>query len=104
MKKILVTAAALVLAGSLGSAMAEDQTALATSKGCMACHKVDAKLVGPSYQEVAAKYKGDAAAADTLVKKVQTGGAGTWGKVPMPPNAHVAEEDIRAIVEWILAM
>ena len=81
-----------------------DQTALATSKGCMACHKVDMKVVGPAYQEVAAKYKGDPAAVDMLIAKVKAGGQGTWGEIPMPPNPAVSDEDISALVNWILSM
>ncbi|MCM8882032.1 MAG: c-type cytochrome [Candidatus Thiodiazotropha sp.] len=76
--------------------------ALATTSGCMACHQIEMKVVGPSYKDVAAKYKGDAAAVDMLVEKVKTGGSGTWGEIPMPPNGHVPEESIRAIVSWLL--
>ncbi|MCU7891282.1 MAG: c-type cytochrome [Candidatus Thiodiazotropha sp. (ex Ustalcina ferruginea)] len=79
-----------------------DQLALATTSGCMACHQIEMKVVGPSYKEVAAKYKGDAAAVDMLVAKVKAGGSGTWGQIPMPPNGHVPEENIRAIVSWLL--
>lgn len=77
---------------------------LAQSSGCMGCHQVAAKVVGPSYNEVAAKYKGDVAALEMLVKKVRNGGTGTWGQVPMPPNAHVSEANVRSIVEWVLAL
>ena len=86
------------------AAASDGQLALATTSGCMACHKVDAKLVGPGYQEVAAKYKGDAAALEMLVEKVKKGGTGTWGPVPMPPNAHVSDENIRAILAWVLSL
>jgi cytochrome c len=81
-----------------------DPLALATTSGCMACHQVEAKVVGPAYKEVSAKYKGDAAAVDMLVSKVKAGGVGTWGQIPMPPNAHVSDENIRAIVEWVLTL
>jgi cytochrome c len=81
-----------------------DQLALATSSGCMACHQLEAKVIGPAYKEVAAKYKGDAAAVDMLVSKVKSGGVGTWGQIPMPPNAHVSDDDIRAIVDWVLSL
>ncbi|MES9815795.1 MAG: c-type cytochrome [Candidatus Thiodiazotropha sp.] len=79
-----------------------DALALATQSGCMACHQVATKVVGPAYTEVAAKYKGDAAALDMLVGKVKSGGVGTWGQVPMPPNAHVSDDNIRTIVSWVL--
>lgn len=83
----------------------EQATALITDKGylCLSCHQVDAKLVGPGYKEVAAKYKGDANAAKMLVKKVTEGGAGTWGEMPMPANA-VSDDDVKALVNWILSL
>lgn len=80
----------------------EDIVALATANGCLACHQVEVKVVGPSYKEVAAKYKGDAGAEDMLVNKVLNGGVGTWGQIPMPPNLHVGEEKVRKIVAWVL--
>jgi cytochrome c len=83
-------------------AAAGDPLALATQSGCMACHQVETKVVGPAYKEVAAKYKGDAAALDMLIGKVKGGGVGTWGPIPMPPNAHVSDENIRTIVSWVL--
>jgi cytochrome c len=67
-------------------------------------HGLSTKVVGPAYKEVAAKYKGDAAAADMLVAKVKNGGVGTWGQIPMPPNAHVSDDSIRTLVEWVLSM
>ncbi|MES9828282.1 MAG: c-type cytochrome [Candidatus Thiodiazotropha sp.] len=79
-----------------------DALALATQSGCMACHQVATKVVGPAYTEVAAKYKSDAAALDMLVAKVKSGGVGSWGQVPMPPNAHVSDDNIRTIVSWVL--
>jgi cytochrome c len=81
-----------------------DQMALATQSGCMACHQLETKVVGPAYKEVAAKYKGDAAALDMLVAKVKSGGVGTWGQIPMPPNPQVSDENIRAIVTWVLSL
>ncbi|MES9940359.1 MAG: c-type cytochrome [Candidatus Thiodiazotropha sp. 6PLUC2] len=91
-------------AAPAAAASGGDQLALATSSGCMACHQIEVKVVGPAYKEVAAKYKGDAAAADMLVAKVKAGGVGTWGQIPMPPNAHIADENIRAVVNWILTL
>jgi cytochrome c5 len=78
--------------------------ALMQKDGCAACHAVDKKIVGPAYNDVAAKYKGDSAALAKLVQKVKSGGAGVWGQVPMPPNAQVPDEDIKALVSWILSL
>jgi cytochrome c5 len=72
--------------------------------GCAACHAADKKIVGPSFQEVAAKYSGDKGAPAKLAQKVKTGGAGVWGQVPMPPNAAVSDDDIKALVAWILTL
>ena len=96
----------LVLIAALGAAFATPAFAsleLATKSACTACHAIDKKLVGPSYQEVAAKYKGNAKAEAMLIAKVKAGGVGTWGQVPMPPNAAVKDADITTLVKWILA-
>ena len=78
--------------------------ALMQKDGCGACHGVDKKIVGPAYVDVAAKYKGDAGALAKLTQKVKAGGAGVWGPVPMPPNPQVPDDDIKALVSWILAL
>ena len=101
--KILVTSlfvSAGLLAGA-GNALASE--ALAKKYNCLTCHATDKKLVGPSYQEVAAKYKGDAGAEAKLVAKVKNGGSGVWGQIPMPPNASVPDADIKTLVKWVLA-
>jgi cytochrome c551/c552 len=78
--------------------------AMMQKDGCGACHAVDKKIVGPAFQDVAAKYKGDAGALAKLTQKVKVGGVGVWGPVPMPPNSWVADGDIQALVTWILAL
>ena len=60
---------------------------LATANNCLACHKTDTQLVGPSYQDVAAKYKGQDGAADILYESIKNGASGKWGAIPMPANA-----------------
>ena len=77
---------------------------LLAKNACTACHAVDKKVIGPAYQEVAAKYRGQAGAEEKLVQKVKNGGSGVWGPVPMPPNPQVKDEDLRAMVRWILAL
>jgi len=76
---------------------------LAKKHACFACHTLDKKMVGPSYKEVAAKYRSDKEAAAKLAGKVKNGGQGVWGNVPMPPNAAVPDADIKALVGWILS-
>jgi cytochrome c len=77
---------------------------LAQKNACTACHSVDKKLVGPAYKDVAAKYKGDAKAQARLEEKVKKGSVGTWGQVPMPPNANVKDADVKTLVTWILSL
>lgn len=76
---------------------------LAQKKNCMACHALDKKLVGPAYKEVAAKYKGDKTAEAKLVEKVQKGGSGVWGSMPMPPNPQVSPAEAKTLVAWVLS-
>lgn len=77
--------------------------AIADSNACMGCHAVDRKLVGPSFQQIAAKYKGDAQAPGKLARKVKDGGAGVWGMIPMPAHQSMSDADIRMVVDWVLA-
>lgn len=100
----LTAAAALSFAGGALAADAKAAEALAKNNGCLACHTADKKLVGPSFKEIAAKYRNDKAAEANLVKKVKAGGKGVWGDVPMPPNAHVKDADIKTMVQWILSL
>ncbi len=76
---------------------------LAKAKGCMACHSVDKKIVGPAYKEVAKKYKGDAKAPGHLFQKVRKGGKGVWGQVPMPPQTAPSDDELKSILAWVLA-
>ena len=98
---LLSLALAAAAAGAAGPAQASLD--LAKKHNCLACHQVDKKVVGPSFQEIAAKHKGDAGAAAKLVEKVKKGGGGVYGPVPMPPNAAVPDADIKALVDWVLA-
>jgi cytochrome c len=91
---------AFAAAAALPAAAQEE---LAKKHNCLACHAVDKKVVGPSYKEVAAKYRGDKTAEAKLFEKVKKGGVGVWGQVPMPPNASVPDGDIKALVKWILS-
>lgn len=105
MKALLIAlAAATGLTLATGTLAADPGEALTKNNGCVACHSVDKKLVGPSYKEIAAKYKADKGAEAALVKKVKAGGAGTWGQVSMPPHTHVKDDDIKAMTKWILSL
>lgn len=97
----LALAAAFALcSGTADAATPEDAMGKA---GCMACHAKDKKLVGPSFKDIAAKYKGKDATA-RLIEKVRKGGSGTFGPIPMAPNppVKISDADLKAAVEFIL--
>lgn len=78
--------------------------ALAQKNGCMACHGIGNKIVGPAFKDVEAKYKGDKGAEAKLIKKVKNGGSGVWGSMPMPAHPEMNNKDIKAIIRWILTL
>lgn len=94
---------AVLVLGLLGIPLAEASEELAKKHNCLACHTVDKKMVGPSYKDVAAKYRADKDAVKKLAARVKNGGQGVWGSVPMPPNTTVPDPDINALVKWILS-
>ncbi len=76
-------------------------TRLAGQKACLACHAIDKKLVGPAYQEVAAKYKG--MDAKQLAARIKAGGSGKWGAVPMPAQPTLSDAEAELLAAWVLA-
>ncbi|WP_408058859.1 c-type cytochrome [Undibacterium hunanense] len=75
---------------------------LAKQYACVACHGIKDKIVGPGFAQIAAKYKDDASAETSLTKKIKAGGSGAWGDIPMPPQAHVKDSEIKTMLNWIL--
>ena len=104
MKKLV---SALVIGGvaavAAAPASAQNVDELLKKYACLSCHAVDKKLVGPSYKDVAAKYRSDPGAEAKLFAKVKKGGQGVWGQVPMPANSQVPDADVKALVKWILS-
>lgn len=105
-KMLAISAAAAIL---VVSGQAQADLDLAKKSGCLACHSVDKKVVGPAWKDVAAKYKGDGAAKATLIDKVKKGGKGNWTKVtggaPMPPySPRVKDADIEKLVDFVLSL
>lgn len=99
----IAAAAALMLASQANAA--DTAETLAQKNGCLACHSIDKKVLGPSYKDVAAKYKGDKTAEAKLISKVKIGGSGVWGPIPMPAHSpQVKDADIKTIIQWILKM
>jgi cytochrome c len=108
MKALLLAIAAagsMLVAAQANAVDAAAAQALAQKSGCLACHSVDKKILGPAYKDVAAKYKGDKTAEAKLVAKVKAGGSGVWGPMPMPANSpQVKDADIKTVVEWVLSL
>jgi cytochrome c len=103
LKKIVLAASALMLAAGANALDAAAAKALASKSACLACHAVDKKLVGPAYQEVAAKHKGQADALEKVAARIKSGGSGLYGAVPMPPQPALKDEELKLLAAWVLA-
>ena len=77
---------------------------LEAKSDCATCHKLDEKLIGPSFREIAAKYPMNDATIDSLSEKVIKGGSGNWGQVPMTAHPDMPKEDAKAIVKYVLLL
>ncbi len=102
MNKVIVSA--IISAGMVVSRSILASEELAKSKGCLACHAVDKKIVGPAFKDVAQKYSGQKDAEAKLAEKVVKGGSGVWGQIPMPPNPRVSADEANKLVQWILSL
>lgn len=77
---------------------------LAKKSGCLTCHAIDKKSVGPKWKDVAAKYRGDAGAEAKLDEKIAKGSSGVWGSIPMPAHPKLAEADRKTLVKFVLSL
>jgi len=98
MKSLVLILATLVMATP---AFASKE--LAQKNACLACHGVERKLVGPSFQDVAKKYGGQGDAQAMLAASIKSGGSGKWGPVPMPAQAALSDSDAKTLASWVLA-
>lgn len=95
----------LAVAGLLGGApMARADQDLVMKKNCSACHYVDKRKYGPSFQQVATKYADRKNAVDMLAKKIRRGGTGVWGPDVMPPQPQVSPAEARALATYVLSL
>jgi cytochrome c len=102
--KIVFLFVLLALRHPFALASSENQKAITVAKqnACLGCHASNKKIVGPSFQSVAQKYKNDSKAQIFLKNKIAKGGSGSWGVVPMPANAKLSEADLSLLASWIL--
>ena len=82
----------------------KDGKALIEGSDCRTCHKDDAKLIGPAYQDVAKKYESNEKNVKMLAEKILKGGQGNWGEIPMAGHPNLSIDDASAMVEYILSM
>jgi cytochrome c len=94
----------VLLSGLLAAGAALASPQIATKAGCAVCHTPDKKLVGPSYHDIALKYKGRADAPVLLATRVRKGGTGVWGPIPMAPSdaTKISDADLKVVIAWIL--
>jgi len=96
--KVLLLAATW---GSTGSGLANE--ALARKSGCLGCHAVNVKLVGPAYHDVATKYAGQSDGLEQLTDSVRHGSVGKWGDLPMPAHPKLSAADVKKLATWVLS-
>lgn len=104
LEKIVPMSLLVLLSGIAAPVIADDLEASLAAVGCMACHKMDTPLVGPSYKQVADRYRDDPAAPALLLAKVKEGGSGTWGPIPMMAHGHLSDDQIKPLIDGILAI
>jgi cytochrome c551/c552 len=90
------------LASLPAATAAVDPKVLFTKNNCAACHAAANRVVGPSIKDVADKYRGQTEALVMLNGKVKNGAVGAWGQIPMPPHAHISDDDISVMVRWMV--
>jgi len=86
-----------------GAVQGADARPLLSANGCLACHSVDSKILGPAFKTIAKKYVSKPDAENYLSEKIQKGGSGVWGGIPMPAQPQVKASDLKVIAQWIAA-
>ena len=107
----ILAAAAAFMVISTGQALTDEELtgeALAKKSGCLECHSVDEKVIGPAFRDIATKYRNVDRARSALIKKVEMGGKGNWtevtGGVPMPAHSpRLSEAEIQRLVDWVMS-
>jgi cytochrome c len=102
-KSVILKLVAVSLAAFASTMPAHADLALAQKSACMACHAVDKKVLGPSYQSVAEKYAKEKDYVAKLATSIKAGGSGKYGPIPMPAQAALADADATKLAKWILA-
>ena len=101
-KFLLILVAVLVSAVRANAGDTPEIKELLQASGCLSCHSIEEKIVGPAFRSVAAKYASDADAVSTLSQSIKNGSRGKWGRMPMPPHSTLSNEDLTALASWVL--
>lgn len=102
-RSLVLPVAASVAPSPAPNAESVDIHALLDGNGCLACHALDHKVVGPGYHDVATRYKADPAAAAKVEASIRNGGSGKWGAVPMPGFTALTDAQLKALAQFVLA-
>ena len=101
MKKI-VSSLIIFLVFAANNGLANDAKKLIKKNGCLACHSVKLKVLGPSFIDIANKYENNINNQQILAQKIKKCGSGNWGKIPMMPHPNITNEELNLMVRWIL--
>ncbi|WP_312322248.1 c-type cytochrome [Soonwooa sp.] len=82
----------------------EEGKSLVEGADCLACHKVNEKMIGPAYEEVAAKYENTPENIDALAEKIIQGSSGVWGNVPMAAHPGLSKENAKLMASYVLSL
>ena len=100
---LLGTAMLAAMASAQAAPTPAEVQALVGRYGCMACHGLVHKQVGPGFAQIAQRYDGDAGAPVRLAGKIRNGGVGEWGRVIMPRQPSMTESESRVLADWVLS-
>ena len=100
----LLLLSGLAQAAEITAAEQASAKELAQATGCLSCHSLSEKIVGPAYANVAEKYKADPDAASGLVQSIQYGSKGKWGRIPMPAHSQLSADELKMLANWVLSI
>ncbi|TXT39800.1 MAG: class I cytochrome c [Comamonadaceae bacterium] len=101
-RTLLISVGVLAIAMCANAEDTPEIKELLQASGCLSCHSIEEKIVGPAFKSVAAKYASDADAVSTLSQSIKNGSRGKWGRMPMPPHSTLSNDDLKALASWVL--
>ena len=88
---------------STAAVASDDMTELVRASGCLSCHSITEKIVGPAFQSVSAKYAQDKDAVDMLMQSIKNGQRGKWGRIPMPAHPSLSGAELKQLATWVMS-